>query len=131
MVQPLARPRDIGNSGCECIAPPGLAARAKETRTKPRQNRCGEVRPRPVVLNPGALPLCPMKNKKSRTRKAHELLSVPEAADYLGISSRSVRRHVDNGDLEHRRVGWLIKFDQESLDAFAPPIGGNKKGRKP
>jgi excisionase family DNA binding protein len=56
------------------------------------------------------------------------LLTVVEAAEYLGISDRSIRRHVDNGDLEHRRVGWLIKFDQAALDAFAPPIGGRQKG---
>lgn len=58
-------------------------------------------------------------------------MSVEEAAEYLGISSRSVRRHVDNGDLEHRRVGWLIKFDTTALDAFAAPIGGRRKGGKP
>lgn len=70
-----------------------------------------------------------MQNKHSKCRsRDHGLMSVAEAAERLGISTRSVRRHVSNGDLEHRRVGWLIKFDQTALDAFAVPIGGRKKG---
>lgn len=61
-------------------------------------------------------------------------MSVAEAASRLGISTRSIRRHVQHGDLEHIRVGWLIKFDQSALDKFAPRIGGQmqrKEGRKP
>lgn len=65
---------------------------------------------------------------KRKPHQSSHLLSVPEAAEYLGISDRSIRRHKDNGDLEHRRVGWLIKFDKTALDAFAAPIGGRKKG---
>lgn len=71
-----------------------------------------------------------MHKKHPKFHKRHDshLMSVVQAAEYLGISDRSIRRHVDNGDLEHRRVGWLIKFDKTALDAFAAPIGGRKKG---
>ena len=58
------------------------------------------------------------KHPKSLSLRNHHLLSVNEAADYLGISTRSVRRHIANGDLTHERVGWLIKFKQTDLDAF-------------
>jgi excisionase family DNA binding protein len=54
----------------------------------------------------------------------HRYLSVPEAAEYLGISIRSIRRHVTNGELVHHRVGWLIKFLQSELDDFARRFGG-------
>ncbi|MCB1131715.1 MAG: helix-turn-helix domain-containing protein [Verrucomicrobiae bacterium] len=56
-------------------------------------------------------------------------MSVSQAADFLGISVRSVRRHSANGDLAHRRVGWLLKYERSVLDAFAKNIGGNRKGR--
>ena len=55
-------------------------------------------------------------------------LSVTQAAGYLGISPRSVRRHAATGDLPHRRVGGLLKFERETLQNFARPVGGNWKG---
>ena len=55
-------------------------------------------------------------------------MSVGEAAEYLSISPRSIRRHADTGDLPHRRVGGLLKFERAALDEFAQPVGGNRKG---
>ena len=40
------------------------------------------------------------------------------AADYLGISERSIQRHKDNGDLPFHRLGGLIRYLRADLDEF-------------
>ncbi|MGJ8632285.1 MAG: helix-turn-helix domain-containing protein [Luteolibacter sp.] len=72
-----------------------------------------------------------MKYHKTRNNDSVQpLLNVSDAAAFLGISTRSVRRHIASGDLPHRRVGWLIKFDRDTLDGFAVPFSNEKKGGK-
>jgi excisionase family DNA binding protein len=51
-----------------------------------------------------------------------------EAAEYLGISKRSVQRHKDNGDLAFHRVGGLIRYLRADLDAF--PVRFEARGRR-
>lgn len=77
---------------------------------------------------PWRLPHIMKPYAKRKSHHSSHLLSVHQAAEYLGISSRSIRRHVANGDLEHRRAGWLIKFDKTALDEFTAPVCGRKKG---
>ncbi|WP_424317014.1 helix-turn-helix domain-containing protein [Haloferula sp.] len=72
-----------------------------------------------------------MKTSTQSNRPSLGLLSVGEAAEYLGISPRSIRRHASSGDLPHRRVGWLLKFEPTCLDDFAIHIGTKGKGRRP
>jgi excisionase family DNA binding protein len=79
---------------------------------------------------PWRLPHIMKSYAKRKSHQSSHLLSVSDAAEYLGISPRSIRRHVSNGDLAHRRVGWLLKFDKSALDAFAVPMGGSRKGGK-
>jgi excisionase family DNA binding protein len=40
------------------------------------------------------------------------------AAEYLGISERSIQRHKDNGDLPFHRLGGLIRYLRTDLDEF-------------
>lgn len=70
------------------------------------------------------------RSKDSRRQPDKGLYDVPEAASYLNISERSVRRHYGTGDLEHCKVGWLIRFRKEALDEFARRYGGDHRRRR-
>ena len=48
-----------------------------------------------------------------------ELLTADEAAKLIGISSRSVRRYADAGQIEQRRVGRKVLFLRASVEAYA------------
>lgn len=49
-------------------------------------------------------------------------LSVPQAAEYLGISTRTLHRRLVDGTLTANRVGpRLLRFDREQLAALARP----------
>ncbi len=59
------------------------------------------------------------------------LLSVSEAATYLGLTPHGVRRLVWGGELPSVRVGRFVRIDRADLDAFvvarrsvAGPPGG-------
>ena len=45
-------------------------------------------------------------------------LSADEAAAYLGVSLSTIHRLTRAGELAHVRVGRLIRFRREDLDAF-------------
>lgn len=48
-----------------------------------------------------------------------KLLSLKEAAEYLGVSPNSVRNYIARGRLKSLRVGpKLIKFRKADLDKF-------------
>lgn len=50
-------------------------------------------------------------------------LSQDEAAEYLGITTRTLRRMVARGDLPGYRMGpRLTRFDRAELDALMQPI---------
>jgi excisionase family DNA binding protein len=46
------------------------------------------------------------------------LLSIPEAADYLGVGVRWMRRAVAERSVEHVKVGGLVRFRQSVLDTY-------------
>lgn len=46
------------------------------------------------------------------------LLDIPEAADYLGVGVRWVRRAVAERSVEHVKVGGLVRFRQSTLDNY-------------
>lgn len=54
-------------------------------------------------------------DETARTR----YLSAQEAADYLNVSVRFVRRAASARRLRHFRVGKFVRFDPADLDAFA------------
>lgn len=45
-------------------------------------------------------------------------LSVPEAADYLTISERSLRRLIAGRKISYSKIGNLVRFEHSDLDAF-------------
>jgi excisionase family DNA binding protein len=45
-------------------------------------------------------------------------VSPPEAAAYLGVSERFIRRLVQERRIPFHRVGKFLRFDVEDLDAF-------------
>lgn len=51
-------------------------------------------------------------------------LSQQEAAEYLGVTDRSIRNYVRRGDLKAMRVrgSRLVKIDARELDAMLRPI---------
>ena len=50
-------------------------------------------------------------------------ISVHDAADYLGVSTRTLRRYIVTGKLPAYRVGpTLIRIDRADLDKLARPI---------
>jgi len=56
-----------------------------------------------------------MKNTRDAQRR---LLNVQEAADYLSVKERFIRRIIAERRVEFVRVGRHIRFDQKVLDAF-------------
>jgi excisionase family DNA binding protein len=51
-------------------------------------------------------------------------LSIQQAADHLGVSTKTIRRYIASGRLDAERVGpRLIRIDRESLAALGKPIG--------
>ena len=45
----------------------------------------------------------------------HPLVDVSVAADYLGVSPKTVRRLVADGTLPHRRIGRQLRFNLAQL----------------
>ncbi|BDB43322.1 MULTISPECIES: helix-turn-helix domain-containing protein [Mycobacterium] len=51
-------------------------------------------------------------------------LALNDAAEYLGVNPRTIRRYIADGRLTGYRVGpRLIKVDADELDALLQPIG--------
>jgi excisionase family DNA binding protein len=46
------------------------------------------------------------------------LMTVPEAANLLRISERTLRGYVANGRIPHRRIGGSIRFSEQDLESF-------------
>jgi excisionase family DNA binding protein len=53
--------------------------------------------------------------KKTKTGNALGLLRVSEAAKLMGVSHKTIRRLIEQGELPHRRFGWLIFIDAKDL----------------
>jgi excisionase family DNA binding protein len=57
------------------------------------------------------------------TTPARQLDSIGEAAAYLGVSTKTIRRWIASGDLSAYRAGpRLIRVDHAELDARLRPI---------
>jgi excisionase family DNA binding protein len=49
---------------------------------------------------------------------SRELLTIPEAAEYLGVKERWVRRQVASRTIEFIKVGHFVRFEKHALDNF-------------
>ena len=56
-----------------------------------------------------------MKSTRDAQRR---LLNVQEAADYLSVKERFIRRIVAERRVDFIKVGKHVRFDQKTLDAF-------------
>ena len=74
----------------------------------------GRARSRHPVETPRARDRVPSE----RTPRPGRLFSVPEAADQLGISDKSVRRAIQRGDLVAHRIGRLLRISEADLALF-------------
>jgi len=45
-------------------------------------------------------------------------VGVPDAAKYIDVSERFIRRLVEQRRIRHYKVGQFVKFDTADLDAF-------------
>lgn len=51
-------------------------------------------------------------------------LSMRQAAEYLNVSEKTVRRYIAQGRIKAKRVGpRLIRIERDSLVALATPVG--------
>lgn len=59
---------------------------------------------------------------KAASRRRHPI-SIAEAADYLGVSTKTIRRYIAAGRLTGYRTGpRLLRVDKTELDALLRPI---------
>jgi excisionase family DNA binding protein len=61
---------------------------------------------------------------RSQPPAFHRWLSQAEAADYLGVTDRTIRTMIRRGDLPARRLkgSRLIRIDREELEQLLRPI---------
>jgi excisionase family DNA binding protein len=62
-----------------------------------------------------------MMSKKSKTVVApigDRLLTLKEAAEVLGLNTRTVRKYVQRGEIEGRIIGGKWRFRRADLDSF-------------
>lgn len=59
-----------------------------------------------------------------KSRGQSHFLSLPEAATYLGIGHRTMRRHVAEGHITAYRApgGRALKFRRDDVEQFMQPI---------
>lgn len=68
------------------------------------------------------MPSTPAHAHKSRPRR---WASIQEAADYLGVTDRTIRTMISDGRLDGYRNGRrLIRLDLNEVDAAMRPVGG-------
>lgn len=46
------------------------------------------------------------------------LLDIKEVADILGVDPKSVRRLIDRGELRFKKIGNLLRFKREWVEAL-------------
>ena len=76
---------------------------------------------RPSPTPKTLLPIIPVPRRPAPhgpARRPGHLLSIPQAADQLGISEKGVRRAVTRGDLVAHRIGRLLRIAEDDLAAF-------------
>jgi len=66
-----------------------------------------------------------MEDLPMSSSRPFRLLTISEAAEYLAISERSVKRLIARGDLPCIRVGSALRFAFADLEAF---IARNRSG---
>src|SRR5712692_6564962 len=63
--------------------------------------------------------------------KLKDYLTSKEAAEELGITDKSVQRHIKNGRLEGEKVGGRYFIHREDLAKFKPNLSGRPRASVP
>lgn len=63
------------------------------------------------------------------TTSRRQWLTLAEAAEYLGVTDRTLRRKIASGDLPASRLGArLLRINQADLDALLRPVPTTTRG---
>lgn len=54
----------------------------------------------------------------SKPTPSSPLLRVPEVADRLGLSTKTIWRLIDGGELHRHRIGRAVRVSEEDLAAY-------------
>jgi len=68
-----------------------------------------------------------MESETRRETTGRRWLSIPEAAEYLGVSEPTIYRWMRQGDLSFYKVGGSTRFTREGLDAVVEKSTGRKE----
>ncbi len=68
-----------------------------------------------------------MSQETGKKTAKREWYSIPEAAEYLGISEPTIYRWMRDGFLSFYKVGGSTRFSQEGLDAIIEKTTGRKE----
>lgn len=61
--------------------------------------------------------------------KSSRLVSLPQAAEMLGVTTRTLRRYIADGRLSAYRLGpRMLRVDLDELDALLRPLATTKRG---
>ncbi len=58
------------------------------------------------------------QQRQQKTPTTKRLLTIPEAAAYLGLSKLTLYEWVSQRKIEYIKVGRLVKFDQRQLERW-------------
>ncbi|MEP7739146.1 helix-turn-helix domain-containing protein [Nocardioides sp. 31GB23] len=65
----------------------------------------------------------PVKGSTTAPPPVKRLRSIDEAADYLGVNARTIRRYLAEGRLPGYRVGGkLLRVNMADVEALAVPV---------
>lgn len=68
----------------------------------------------------------PGRSNKWHASPSRAYLSIAQTAEYLGVTTRTVRQMIADGRLLGRRSGTrLIRLRLDEIDAAMQPFGGN------
>jgi len=70
-----------------------------------------------------------MMSTRTPNRSVRRLESIPGAADYLGVCTKTIRRMISRGEIRAFRVGpKILRVDLNEIDAMLRPIPSAKDG---
>lgn len=71
------------------------------------------------------MPNAPGKSNKYANASGRPYLSIAETADYLGVTTRTVRQAIADGRLVGYKLGQrLVRLRRDEIDAAMRPFGG-------
>jgi excisionase family DNA binding protein len=60
--------------------------------------------------------------RMSAATRVSSLVTISQAAERLGVSTRTIRRKIATGDLPGYRVGTLVRLRPDDVERLARPI---------